>query len=438
MAELPDSGKLYIEETERKPNRYAAIVLVGVVCVIAIADVFNEVGIFELSKPLMRLCLASSVLMFIILRIIVSRDVWLSDPASKYIIMSMVLLLILTLAVLLNINAILAFVLPLLLATQYRSRSLSALALAGSCIACAAAPILSYLLGTWSLNFLTGYITTFCRVTLSVRPGSGMSAADAIRDITLYWSLPQVLTLCAFGLILFSVTRSGIESVRSQMRVIDLSASLNQQLDSIMSMQEKVLFSMSDILESRDVETGDHVRRTSEIVRLLTDAMRRDPSSGVTGEFCEDVVKAAPMHDLGKIAVPDTVLHKPGRLTEEEFEVVRRHPEKSVEIIDRVLTGIEDERMISTAKNMAKYHHERMDGAGYPEGLKGGEIPLEARIMAIADVYDALVSERCYKAPMGFDEAFATIEASMGSQFDPGLNRYFLSCRESIESFYKS
>lgn len=102
------------------------------------------------------------------------------------------------------------------------------------------------------------------------------------------------------------------------------------------------------------------------------------------------------------------------------------------------MTGIEDEQLLLTAKNIAMYHHERMDGTGYPLRLRGKEIPLEARIMAIADVYDSLVSERCYKAPMAFEEAFNTIEASMGTQFDPDLNRYFVACRHEIEAFYRS
>lgn len=429
------SQAVFLEETERKPNRYASNVLGAVVAVIVVVCAMNELGIFQVHKALMRLCLAAALAQYLLMLAIIRRPAWLERPSSKYIIMSMVLLLVLTVAVLLNIHAVLGFVLPLLLATQYRSRRISALALAGACFCCCVSPLLSYLLGTWSLNFLTGYIETFCRVTITAAPAPS-DAWVALGRITLYWSLPQVLTLCAFGIILFSVTRSGIDSVRNQIQVLDLSEDLQLQLRSIMDMQEKVLFSMSDIIESRDIETGGHVRRTSEVVRLLLEEMRKDPRSGVTEEFCRNVVKSAPMHDLGKIAVPDAILRKPDKLTEAEFDIVKLHPDKSAEIIDQVLTGIEDEQLLAIAKNIARYHHERVDGRGYPQGLRGEEIPLEARVMAIADVYDSLVSERCYKAPIPCDEAFRTIEAAMGSQFDPGLNPYFQACWPAIRQYY--
>lgn len=333
MAVTLSSREIFIDETERKPNRYVANVLAGVVAVIAIVFLMNELGVFVVNRMLVHICLAASLLLFAIMQAIVRRPALVIHPASKYAIIGMALLLVLTITVLLNIHAVLAFVLPLLLATQYRSHGVSRMALIGACICCGLAPILSYLLGTWSLLFLTGYIQTFCRVTISVTPGNSMSDAEAIRQITMYWSLPQMLTLGAFGLILYTATKSGIDSVRNQMRVADLSDDLRNQLASILSMQEKVLYSMSDIIESRDIETGGHVRRTSEIVRLLTDAMRNDPNSGITSEFCNNVIKTAPMHDLGKIAVPDSILRKPDRLTDREYEIVKQHPVKSAEII---------------------------------------------------------------------------------------------------------
>ena len=437
MSEAAESTELFIEETKRKPNLYAANVLAGVVGVIAIVFVMNELGVFAVNRILVHICFFTSVAMFAMMQFFVHRPKWIVHPACKYVIIGMVLLLVLTLTVLLNIHAVLAFVLPLLLATQYRSHRVSLIALVGACVCCGIAPILSYCLGTWSLTFMTGYIQTFCRVTINAIPGNGMCDAEAIRQITLYWSLPQMLTIGAFGFILYSATKSSIDSVEHQIQVVNLSNDLSGQLASILTMQEKVLFAMSDIIESRDLETGGHVRRTSEIVRLLMDAMRGDADSGVTDAFYHDVIKSAPMHDLGKIAIADAILQKPGRLTAEEYEVVKRHSVRSAEIIEQALTGIEDEQLLVTAKNIAKYHHERVDGTGYPERLKGKEIPLEARIMAIADVYDALVSERCYKAPMSFEEAFDTIEAAMGTQFDADLNRYFVACRAEIERFYR-
>ncbi|NLW70240.1 MAG: HD-GYP domain-containing protein [Eubacteriaceae bacterium] len=437
MTENMEGKAILTDETERKPNLYAANVLAWVVMVITVVFLLNEMGIFEVNRSLVHICLTMSLVQLIVMRILSANEASLTHPASKYVIMSMVLLLVLTMAVLLNIHTVLGFVLPILLATQYRSRKISAMALIGSVICCGVSPILSYLLKTWSEVFLTGFIETFCRVKISVAPVGGESVWVALSRITLYWSLPQMLTLSAFGAFLYSATINGITGVENQLKVVALKNDLSAQLESISSMQERLLYTMSDIIENRDLETGGHVRRTSEVVRLIADAIRMDPDFEITDTFYRNVINSAPLHDLGKIAIPDSILKKPGALTDEEYEKVKEHPIISAQIIEKAMRGVEDEELIETAKNIALYHHERMDGKGYPEGLKGEQIPLEARIMAIADVYDALVSERCYKASMDFGEAYDTIQKAMGTQFDPGLNKYFILCLEKIQAFYE-
>ena len=144
------------------------------------------------------------------------------------------------------------------------------------------------------------------------------------------------------------------------------------------------------------------------------------------------------MHDLGKIGIDDMILKKPGRLTEEEFAIMKTHASQSAVLVESILKGVEDKHFVRVAVNVAKYHHEKWNGTGYPEHLKGEEIPIEARIMAIADVYDALVSKRCYKEAMSFEKAFAVMEESMGSHFDPKLEQVFLLCRERLENYYRS
>ena len=142
------------------------------------------------------------------------------------------------------------------------------------------------------------------------------------------------------------------------------------------------------------------------------------------------------MHDLGKIAVDDRILRKPGRFTEEEFEEMKKHSEKGAEIVGQILEGVEDDEFVRIAKNVAHYHHEKWNGEGYPTKISGIEIPPEARIMALADVFDALVSKRCYKEKMDYDNAFRIIEESLGSHFDPELGKMFLHCRAKLEAYY--
>ena len=202
-------------------------------------------------------------------------------------------------------------------------------------------------------------------------------------------------------------------------------------------MQNKLVFGMATMVEGRDNSTGGHIKRTSEVVRLIVEEMAKDSSVHLDNRFVANIIKAAPMHDLGKITVDDIVLRKPGKFTPEEYAAMKTHSKEGARIVKNILNDYGDEDFEQIAINVAHYHHERWDGTGYPEGLKGDEIPLEARIMAIADVYDALVSKRVYKEEFSFDEANKIIIEGMGKQFDPGLESFYLKAKEKIEAFYK-
>ncbi|MBQ6574539.1 MAG: HD domain-containing protein [Lachnospiraceae bacterium] len=204
----------------------------------------------------------------------------------------------------------------------------------------------------------------------------------------------------------------------------------------ITNMQNKMVMGMATMVEGRDNSTGGHIRRTSEVVRILIEEMKKDPAMGLDDKFCEDLIKAAPMHDLGKIAVDDDILRKPGRYLPEEYEIMKTHAAKGADIVREILKDTDDEQFSILAENVAHYHHERWDGNGYPKHLKGYDIPLEARIMAIADVYDALVSKRVYKEKMSFEEADRIIKENMGTQFDPGLYKYYAAARPLLEKYY--
>ena len=217
---------------------------------------------------------------------------------------------------------------------------------------------------------------------------------------------------------------------------------LNQQVAEktahIVAMHDNLVLSMATMVESRDNSTGGHIRRTSEGVRLLIDAIRKTGAFDLSDLFCRNLIKAAPMHDLGKIAVDDAVLRKPGRFTPEEFEIMKTHAAEGARIVHEILKETDDYAFHLLAENVAHYHHERWDGSGYPEKRSGESIPLEARIMAVADVYDALVSKRVYKEKMSFEKADAIIREGMGSQFDPALEPVYLAARPKLEAYYAS
>jgi len=215
-----------------------------------------------------------------------------------------------------------------------------------------------------------------------------------------------------------------------------LNEEVKKRISQITDMQHKVVLGMADMIENRDSNTGGHVKRTSDVVKILVDEIRKQGIADIDDVQAIDIERAAPMHDLGKLSIDNSILSKPARLTDEEFEIMKTHSTKSGEFVHIVLDGIEEEHFVNTAYNVARFHHERWDGRGYPDGLSGDDIPFEARVMAIADVYDALVSKRCYKEAMSFEKAYDIMSENMGSQFDPKLQPVFNACRDKLEMYY--
>lgn len=206
----------------------------------------------------------------------------------------------------------------------------------------------------------------------------------------------------------------------------------------IIDMQDKLVLGMATMVEGRDNSTGGHIKRTSDCIRIIVNQINEDGDIKLSESFSNNLIKAAPMHDLGKITIDDRILRKPGKFTPEEYEEMKKHPAEGARIVSRILEGIDDEELKTIAVNVAHYHHEKYNGLGYPKGLKGEEIPLEARIMALADVYDALISKRVYKEKFTFEQANEIILNEMGKQFDPKLEKVYLSCRDKLEEYYSS
>ena len=216
--------------------------------------------------------------------------------------------------------------------------------------------------------------------------------------------------------------------------------SITQHNEKMMLLQDNIITGMANLIESRDGDTGEHIKRTSFYVNLLACALREQGlyTDILTDNYIELLTKAAPMHDIGKIVVPDSILQKPGRLTPEEFEAIKQHSAEGGRIVREVLGSIEEKDYVEIAADMAAHHHEKWDGSGYTAGLSEEGIPLSARIMAVADVFDALVSKRCYKSAMPLEEAFAELKRSAGTHFDPQLIAVFLGLRNEITEYLES
>ena len=185
--------------------------------------------------------------------------------------------------------------------------------------------------------------------------------------------------------------------------------------------QEALVFALAELAAYRSGETGLHLVRVKAYSQLLADDLRvQQPELGITRSLAQDIAKISPLHDIGKVGIPDNILHKPGRLTVDEFEVMKTHTTMGGQVL-RELYEKNYSNFLLLAYEVAIGHHERWDGMGYPHGLKGTVIPLSARIVALADVFDALTSKRCYKDAFSFDRARSIITSERSAHFDPML-----------------
>lgn len=199
--------------------------------------------------------------------------------------------------------------------------------------------------------------------------------------------------------------------------------------------RDLVIFSMSKLAESRDNETGEHLERMREYARMLAVQMATMPpyDREIDSEFIDLIYVTSPLHDIGKVGIPDAVLLKPGRLTDDEFEVMKTHTLIGGQTLDAALDAKADQAYLRFGRDIAYTHHERYDGTGYPFGLAGDEIPLCGRIVALADVYDALTSKRVYKDAFSHEKARSIIVSESGSHFDPAVVEAFLLLEDQFQ-----
>ncbi len=231
--------------------------------------------------------------------------------------------------------------------------------------------------------------------------------------------------------------KAHIELQQARKRLLDqnqwLEAEVERRIHQNQVIQDVALRALASLAEVRDNETGAHILRTQNYVRILAEklAERPDFAAVLTRKTIDSYTRAAPLHDIGKVGIPDAILLKPGKLDPAEWEVMRTHAKLGSDAIWRVVMEEEDRAALDflyVGMNIAHYHHEKWDGSGCPDGLKGTAIPLPARLMALADVFDAMISRRVYKEPISIDETRRQIEAASGRHFDPQVVEAFSAC----------
>ena len=247
----------------------------------------------------------------------------------------------------------------------------------------------------------------------------------AAMEVTIYQMIyPQALLTCLVSVFVIIGAYLNVE---------------NPLFQKLNAHNREMVMGFATLVENRDGNTGGHIRRTTTYVEMLARELKSRGlyKDELTEDYIKNLTMAAPMHDVGKIAIPDAILQKPGKLTEEEFAVMRTHAIKGGEIIEETFTCMEDEEYERIAYQVARFHHEKWNGRGYPEGLVQKKIPLCARIMAVADVFDAVSAKRCYRDAMPIDQCFGIIEDGSGLDFDPLIAEVFLDMKEKITKIVK-
>ncbi len=234
---------------------------------------------------------------------------------------------------------------------------------------------------------------------------------------------------------LFTYRNSLEEQVESQTMTLKRQYEMIcKRADELRQQNEKITDILAEVVESRNLESGEHVKRVKSYTKILAEElMAACPEYNLTEEEVRIIESASAVHDIGKITIPDHILLKPGRLTDEEFDCMKSHTVKGCEVLDHI-EGVWDERYKNYAYKICRHHHERFDGRGYPDQLAGDEIPIAAQIVSVADVYDALISERCYKKAFTKEQAFQMITNGECGTFSPKLMQCFQNAREKMEN----
>ena len=423
----------------KKANFFNMYCLIIMAILALIALIFIELRIFPAELDNARFCMGEVIIFGIVPfmiylihdKILKRENSVLEMPFLKWIILVITYENICSMIILFSFHATLLLVIPTLISVQYKNdKFLSIITIVISLILVILTTYGSFLFGEYDANLLKP-LTKAEAENFQARLDLFLSVRSF--EILYHHILTKLLCVLMIDVISFMISRRYDDMISLQ---IKLSDEVQKENVSKVKMQNAVIEHLADIIESRDIETGEHIKRTKIYVSILVNKMKdMDKYKDIlTPKLQEDIINSAPLHDIGKIAVSDLILCKPGKLTDEEYDKMKIHTVKGGEIIKKILAEFDDQSFLNTAYDVAISHHEKWNGLGYPYGIKGEEIPLAGRIMAVADVFDALVAKRVYKQPMPIDKAVSIIIGDAGTHFDPDIIEVF---KEVVDDFKK-
>lgn len=393
-----------LSENEKQANKTVAKVMTTTFFIFTVIYLLNVLGIFIIKDGIMIPAYVCSTVL-LLLPMVLTYLLKIESKYVKYINVCSSVLFVMLSSVTLTYHVVVLYVYPIAIASLYFSKKLNIFATAFTVLGTSAGQLLAFYLPTLKDdNFETLYKTVV-------------------------WGIvPRDMVLIAVAII-FTMLCS---------RTVTLLSKLTKSREELAQYHKEMVMGFATLVENKDGSTGGHIKRTTMYVKLLAEELLRRGGyeEVLTEEYIKNLCMAAPMHDIGKISIPDVVLQKPGKLTVEEFEIIKTHAESGGRIIEETFGHLGDKAYTKMAYQVARYHHEKWNGKGYPEGLKRREIPLAARIMAIADVFDAVSEKRCYREAMPLEQCFEIIRQGSGQDFDPILADIFLDIRDEVEKVH--
>lgn len=393
---------LIVRQNEAEANRTVANVLLATLCIFTVILILNLCKVFIIDQVLMLVAYGISALLLLSPQVL-NRLVDPSNPGLKFIYIVLTNLFLFVIESTLSFHVVVVYAYPIAIASLYFSKRVTMFGLVLTTIVSMAGQLSGYFMNCVpDQNFLV------------------------MKRLVLFSILPRTLCLCSFGYLIYFISKRTTRLLDHQINDTTKIKELNKDM----------VLGFANLVESRDESTGGHVKRTSRYVEMLARELRKRGvyRDIVNAEFINNLASAAPMHDIGKMSIPDHILQKPGKLTDEEFAIMKTHAENGGKIIKQTFSHIGDDNYRQMVYEVARYHHEKWNGKGYPEGRSKQEIPLAARIMAVADVFDAISQKRCYREAIPLEECFDIIEKGSGVDFEPKLVDVFLSMKEKIKA----
>ena len=424
------SEEIY-KEAEKRANKFNMYGLLFMALLAIIVIILGATHLFPLGMDVLLYTMIGLILNAIApFMIYIFHDIVFKNEESvfektfyKYLIIGITFYIVIDLGIALSFHAILLLAVPILVAAQYKSdKNVFVFIIIASIVMVPITLYGNYFFGNvYDANLLKPLTAAEAE---DIQNRIDIATSSRMWEIFFHYAVPRMIVLAAIDYMAITMTGRTSELLHTQ---IDLSNKVQEQMTKRSNLQSEIIFHLADVIESRDIETGEHIKRTKRYVSILAHAMQKDDryEKILTNDYIQRLEEAAPLHDIGKIVVSDLILCKPGKLTDEEFEKMKIHTTKGGEIIKNILHNIDDKKFLNMAYDVATTHHEKWNGKGYPNGLKEEEIPLSGRIMAVADVFDALVAERVYKKPIPVEDAINIIINDAGTHFDPNIVEIF-------------